>query len=99
MTLFLRSLNSFICSSDKETDSFELSLISVDLIFFSTFSTFTLAEDILCSHIVVGCESMAMVVALLADKLVISCIPPGGRACQLPHKEILDLKDMVFKQI
>lgn len=45
----------------------------------------TLLEETLESDIVVGCESMAMVVGLLAGKRVISTIPPGGRPCQLPH--------------
>ncbi len=48
----------------------------------------TLLEEILSADIVVGCESMAMVVGLLANKRVISSIPSGGRPCQLPHQEI-----------
>lgn len=48
----------------------------------------TLVEDIAASDVVVGCESMAMAVALIAGKRVISCIPPGGRPCRLPHAEI-----------
>ncbi|MDB9907241.1 hypothetical protein OAD36_04745 [Gammaproteobacteria bacterium] len=55
----------------------------------------TLAQEISTSSIVIGCESMAMVVGLLAGKKIISSIPPGGRECQLPHKEILALKDLV----
>jgi hypothetical protein len=50
-----------------------------------------LIEEILQCDIVVGCESMAMVVGLMAGKRVISCIPPGGRACHLPHPEIQHL--------
>ncbi len=53
----------------------------------------TLLEQILDSNIVVGCESMAMVVAILAEKEVISSIPPGGRACVLPYKEIKIIED------
>lgn len=48
----------------------------------------TLLEETLAADIVVGCESMAMVVGLLAGKRVISTIPLGGRPCQLPHREI-----------
>ena len=55
----------------------------------------TLLEEIADSDFVAGCESMAMVVALLADKKVISCIPPGGRACILPHTEIISLRDVL----
>jgi hypothetical protein len=51
-------------------------------------TTATLTRDIASADIVVGCSSMAMVVALLAGKRVISCIPPGGRACALPHAAI-----------
>ncbi len=47
-----------------------------------------LRDEILESEVVVGCESMAMVVGLLAGKRVISTIPPGGRVCQLPHAGI-----------
>jgi hypothetical protein len=45
----------------------------------------TLLEETIESDIVVGCESMAMVVGLLAGKRVISTIPPAGRPCQLPQ--------------
>lgn len=55
----------------------------------------TLLEEIAESDIVVGCESMAMVVALVAGKKVVSCIPPDGRACVLPHTEIVRLQDIL----
>ena len=55
----------------------------------------SLLEEILASDIVVGCESMAMVVGLLAGKRVVSTIPPGGRACQLPHHDIESLRQLV----
>lgn len=55
----------------------------------------TLLEEIDDSDFVVGCESMAMVIALLAGKKVVSCIPPGGRACVLPHTEIISLQDLL----
>jgi hypothetical protein len=48
----------------------------------------TLLQEIVDSDVVVGCESMAMVVGLLAGKRVISCIPPKGRPCVLPYSEI-----------
>lgn len=47
-----------------------------------------LVEEIADCDVVVGCESMAMVVGLLASKRVVSCIPPGGKACGLPQSEI-----------
>jgi len=55
----------------------------------------SLIDEIKKSALVVGCESMAMVVGLLANKIVLSTIPPGGRTCQLPHKEILVLSELV----
>lgn len=55
----------------------------------------TLLEEITASDIVVGCESMALVVGLLAEKRVISCIPPGGKSCALPHSEIEHLQDIL----
>jgi hypothetical protein len=55
----------------------------------------TLAEEILVSDIVVGCETTAMVIALLAGKRVISCIPPGGHICRLPHRGIEHMQNLV----
>jgi hypothetical protein len=55
----------------------------------------TLLEEILAADIVAGCESMALVVGLLAGKRVISTIPPGGRPCQLPHREIEHMQLLV----
>lgn len=55
----------------------------------------TLLEETLAADIVVGCESMAMVVGLLAGKRVISAIPPGGRPCQLPHREIEHMQRLI----
>jgi len=48
----------------------------------------TLVEEIAESDVVVGCESTAMIVGLLAGRRVVSCVPPGGRTCALPHSEI-----------
>ena len=48
----------------------------------------SLISEILRSRIVVGCESMAMVVALVAGKNVYSSIPNEGRDCVLPHEGI-----------
>ena len=55
----------------------------------------TLIEEISDCDFVIGCESMAMVIALLAKKKVISCIPPGGRNCALPHNDIFRLQDIL----
>ena len=58
-------------------------------------SNSTLIEDLALADVVVGCESMAMVIALLAKKRVISTIPPGGVACALPYPEIESLQSIV----
>jgi hypothetical protein len=55
----------------------------------------SLLDDIAAADIVAGCNTMAMVVALVARKRVISCIPPGGARCILPHREIEHLQSMV----
>lgn len=54
-----------------------------------------LLKEIVESDIVVGCQSMAMVVGLWAKKKVVSCIPPSGPDCHLPQKDILHLRDLV----
>lgn len=55
----------------------------------------SLLEEIVLADIIVGCESMAMVVGLLANKRVLSSIPPGGKICGLPQGGIEHLKDLV----
>lgn len=54
-----------------------------------------LLEEIAESDVVVGCGSMAMVVALIAGRRVISCIPPGGVICALPQPEIEAMQDLI----
>jgi hypothetical protein len=56
-----------------------------------------LLNEVIEADIVVGSESTAMVVGLLAQKMVISCIPPGGPNCNLPQKQIVIFRDMVDK--
>jgi hypothetical protein len=55
----------------------------------------TLLEETAEADLVVGCESMAMVVGLLAKKRVISSIPPGGKACSLPQPGIEHMQVLV----
>lgn len=57
-----------------------------------------LISEIMKSDVVVGCESMAMVVALIAGRRVVSAIPPGGRPCILPHREIEALSELIVRQ-
>jgi hypothetical protein len=47
-----------------------------------------LLDEVLGSSIVIGCETMALVVALAAGRRSVSCIPATGQACALPHDEI-----------
>lgn len=54
-----------------------------------------LVEEIAESDVVVGCNSMAMVIGLLARKRVLSCIPPGGAPCVLPQTEIESIRDIL----
>ena len=54
-----------------------------------------LIEEILASNSVVGCESMALIISLMANKRVICSIPPLGRPCQLPHAGIENLHHLI----
>ena len=56
----------------------------------------TLLQEIVKHNTIVGCETMAMVVGLLAKKRVVSSIPPGGHPCRLPQKEIEMLREKVI---
>ncbi|MEY8200022.1 MAG: hypothetical protein RPS47_12330 [Colwellia sp.] len=55
-----------------------------------------LLEVVSKSDVVVGMDSMAMVVGLLAGKRVICSIPPGGKPCRLPHSEIQTLSQVLI---
>lgn len=54
----------------------------------------SLCREIAEADVVVGCESMALVVALTAGKRVLSSIPPGGPDCGLPFPEIHQLRSL-----
>lgn len=54
-----------------------------------------LLSDIIKSKIIVGRQTMAMIVGLLANKKVISCIPPNEKRCCLPYKKIKELRDII----
>ena len=54
----------------------------------------SLLNNIFESDVIAGCESMALVVALKVGKKVLSCIPTD-QPCRLPHREIIDLKQLV----
>ncbi|AIQ95504.1 hypothetical protein EW14_1493 [Prochlorococcus sp. MIT 0604] len=58
-----------------------------------------LIDDILESDFIFGIDSMAMVIGLLANKKVISCISNRKLKCNLPFSEILYLRDLLEKRI
>lgn len=64
----------------------------------ATASSKTLVAQIREADVVVGCASMAMVVALLAEKRVVCSIPPGGKACELPQVEIEHLQVLISRR-
>lgn len=68
---------------------------STDSLFFRIGGDVPLVSEIASSRIVVGCQSMAMVVALAAGRQVYSSIPHEGQDCALPHREIVKLKDLI----
>jgi hypothetical protein len=51
-------------------------------------------HDIMKSNIIVGINTIALVLGLLANKKVISCIP-GKKNCELPHKKILNYRNLI----
>ena len=53
-----------------------------------------LIDTILSYDIIVGIESMALIVGLLAEKKVFSAIPPMGKTCILPHKNIIHMSKL-----
>ena len=53
----------------------------------------SLQEDCAWADWVVGCQTMALVIALHAGKCVFSCIPPGGAPLTLPYPGIRRLFD------
>ena len=55
----------------------------------------TIIAAIADADIVVGCESTAMVLGLLAGRRVVSMIPPTGLACRLPQHSIEPLSTLV----
>ncbi len=53
-----------------------------------------LEEDITKSSLVVGMESMGLVIAILAGKKVVSYLPKSAvKKCSLPHKELIHIND------
>lgn len=55
----------------------------------------SLAASIAWSDVVVGCQTYALVVALAADKRVVSSIPSWAPPCILPQSGIIKLSDLL----
>jgi len=68
---------------------------SFDNVNISVNESASLAELIAWSDVVVGCQTYAMVVALSANKKVVTALPDNAPPCLLPHKEILHLRELV----
>ena len=81
----------------EKRDKYNWALNYSDLIVISDEKK-TLIQEISEADTIIGCESMAMVIALFANKRVISCIPPEGRACSLPQTNIEHLYQIVKQQ-
>ena len=56
-----------------------------------------LLQDIKKADIVIGRQTMALVVALKSKKKVFSCIPPKEKRCIIPYKGIIELRDLIKK--
>lgn len=54
----------------------------------------SLAQSIAWSECVVGCETYALVVALNANRKVLSSLPPQAPPLRLPFPEIIQLRDL-----
>ena len=55
----------------------------------------SLFEQVASSDVIVGCQSMAMVVGLLLEKKVVSSIPLKKNQCALPFDSIIRMSDML----
>jgi hypothetical protein len=53
-----------------------------------------LIEQISKVSTIVGCQSMAMFIGILAEKNIYSSIPPQGGYCSLPQKQIKHIKSL-----
>ena len=57
--------------------------------------TSTLSRLISWANIVVGCQTSAMIIALIAGKKVICSLPRNAPDCKLPHNKLIHLKDII----
>jgi hypothetical protein len=60
-------------------------------------SNVSLSQSIAWADTVVGCETYAMVVGLIAGRRVVSTLPPRAPRCRLPMKNIIHLREIVVR--
>ena len=53
-----------------------------------------LLDDIINNNFIVGCETTALVVALILKKKVFCSIPNGGKKSSLPYKKIMNISKL-----
>jgi len=82
---------------NEKSDKYDASVEGVSRVYIS--DEISLLNDLAWSDIVVGVESMALIVAISVDKKVYSWLPVyAKKTCCLPHREILhiDHLDKIF---
>jgi hypothetical protein len=58
-------------------------------------SEISLAKQLAWSDVVIGCQTYGMIIALAANKTVVSAIPASNPKCILPHSDIIHLSNLV----
>ena len=58
-----------------------------------------IVNDINDCDIIVGRNSAALVLALILGKPAITCIPPGGGMCLLPHEGLIPFENLLSKNL
>ena len=53
-----------------------------------------LLKDIISSNYLIGCETTALVIGLIAKKKVFCSIPKGGKKSNLPYKKIMNISKL-----
>jgi hypothetical protein len=66
-----------------------------DVLSISVSSEISLAKQLAWSDVVIGCQTYAMIIALAANKTVVSAIPAFNPKCILPHSGIIHLSKLV----
>ncbi|RLA43497.1 MAG: hypothetical protein DRR42_21650 [Gammaproteobacteria bacterium] len=59
--------------------------------------TFNITQSMGRSSWVAGCESFALVLALMAGRIVYCALPPWAPACRLPHQGLIHLRKQLLE--